>query len=96
MNLEYSSVTLAMMLEKGLIEPNTRLYPLKNKDVQAIVKPNGKIEITIDSKVQQTNSLSGAAKIVTGLQLNGWKYWHVDINGELIEISNLRKKYFED
>ncbi len=57
-------------------------------------------ELTRDGKVcirqQNFDTLSGAARKLTGKSNNGWDFWQVKRDGEWHELGSIRRKYLED
>jgi modification methylase len=75
------------LVERGLIEPGTKLYSLKKKHF-AIVKVDGSIEIN-----NMNGSIHKLGAYVQGLEsCNGWTFWHFSDGRKLHPIDMLREK----
>ena len=88
-----TEITLKMLLDEGIIENGTILYsdtiPTKAGKINAV----GYIELDIDGHHKIFPFPSGAARALVNLSVNGWKFWKININNELKEISELRQLY---
>ena len=72
---------------KNLFRSYKRLYAThKNKEYKAIVRPSGAIKFA----GRLYESPSAAAKAVTKKPANGWTFWRVRMDGELVQLRRLR------
>ena len=92
-DIEISSVTLKMLLDAGILKAGTRLYAESDNSVVANLEPDGNIRLNIDNEVVVKQSLSGAARALTGKSINGWLFWSVSESGALRTLSSFRYKY---
>ena len=83
-------VAFTRLLEAGLLNPGQRLYFRKSKDIQARIKPNGKLVCNGDEgSIHQI-----ARALVGGSPCNGWDTWfYEDDDGELKPIEQLRQLF---
>jgi len=86
-----SRVPFSALFEEGLVFEGEYLYS-KNKDHSAILNRDGKV--TYGNEVLSIHIAS--AKALNKINNNGWTYWHVLRDGQLILIDALRKKYREE
>lgn len=78
------------LIEKGFVKIGEHLYS-KNKKYKAIVLANGTIEF--EGQVGSIHKIS--AKLLNKENNNGWTYWYVLRNNQLISIDQLRFLYEE-
>ncbi|TBO42253.1 restriction system modified-DNA reader domain-containing protein [Pedobacter kyonggii] len=94
-NIELTEVTLKMILDAGILKPGTRLFASTHPNVNALLTGDGKINIDFDGQIRTFDFLSGAARSLTNLSLNGWKFWSVEIDNEWKEVSYLRELFIK-
>lgn len=74
---------------QGLVRRGKRIYATyKGKEFKAVVQRNGQIKF----KGRLYNSPSGAGRAARKRATNGWMFWHIRKDGELIKLSELRKQ----
>lgn len=91
--IEYTNITLKMILDSGLIEPGTCIYSSSQPQVKGKINSDGSITLLLDKEDKVFQSPSGAARAVVKLSVNGWIFWKLLINNEYKELSVLRKLY---
>lgn len=80
-------IPFGMMVERGLVKPGTKLVSANGK-YNAKVRADG--SLSVDG---ETGSIHKIAAHVQGLSAcNGWTYWHIQKNKELVCIDDLRKE----
>ncbi len=84
-------VPFGNLIEKGLIKIGEKIYS-KDKKFSATVLANASIE-TPDGFVGSIHKVS--AKYLNKQANNGWKFWYVERDGQLISIDDLRNQYIE-
>jgi len=73
---------------KGIVGGGKRIYATyKGKDYKAVVYNNGRIKFN----GQFYDSPSAAGKAAMKREVNGWTFWRVRKDGELVRLSELRK-----
>jgi len=73
---------------KGIVGGGKRIYATyKGKDYKAVVYNNGRIKLN----GQFYDSPSAAGKAARKRETNGWSFWRVRKDGELVKLSELRK-----
>jgi DNA modification methylase len=81
-------VSLGILIEQGLIDINEILFDKAEKH-QVNLKVDGSIELHgIQGSIHQV------AKEVTGKITNGWDFWYIKNNNNLISIDKIRQEYF--
>lgn len=91
--IEYTNITLKMILDSGLIEPDTLIYSSSQPEVKGKINGDGSITLLLDREDKVFLSPSGAARAVVKLSVNGWIFWKLLINNEYKELSFLRELY---
>jgi hypothetical protein len=91
--IEITNITLKMIVDSGLIKPNTTIYSLSQPQVTGKINSDGSITLIIDNQNKVFISPSGAAREVVKLSVNGWTFWKIFIDNEYKELSVLREKY---
>ena len=84
-------VPFGSLIEKGLIKIGEKIYS-KDKKFSATVLANASVE-TSDGFVGSIHKVS--AKYLNKQANNGWKFWYVERDGQLISIDDLRNQYIE-
>lgn len=92
-NIILTEITIKMLLESGLIKPGTNIYSDTHPVKTATINSDGLISIDIDGNRKLFPYPSGAARALVNLSVNGWTFWRIKIDGELMEISYLRTIY---
>ena len=91
--IEYTNITLKMILDSGIIEPGTFIYSSSQPEVTGTINSDGSITILLKRQEKVFYSPSGAARAVVKLSVNGWTFWRLLINNEYKELSFLRELY---
>lgn len=80
-------VPFAQLLELGLIQPGQRLFFKANTELEARVKPDGRLNVDgFDGSIHQAGK-----HLLEGKPCNGWTHWHYQRpDGELELIDELR------
>ena len=88
MSRKRSRVSLRDLIEAELITPGQVLLFKESRDTQARITMYG----TVVFRGTEYNTLSEAARAVTGNQVNGWRWWSVKSpDGTLTRLGDLRK-----
>lgn len=90
---ETPDITLKMIVDSGFIKPNTKVYASIDEKISGIINIDGAIEINISGVKKVFPYPSGAARAFTKTSVNGWKFWKIDNNDDLIELAELKRKY---
>jgi hypothetical protein len=88
--MELTEITLKMIVESGLLKPETTIYSSTKPPVSGKINNDGSITISFNRKF---TSLSGAAKAITDSSVNGWRFWRVRIGDEYKELTFFREEY---
>ncbi len=89
------TITLEMIIDQGLINPNIPIFGPKSDTPTGILNSDGSVSVTIIGKAKTYPYPSGAARSIEKMSLNGWIYWHVNDNGTYRNLDYYRKKYIE-
>jgi len=91
--VEMTSITLKMLIDAGVLIPGQVIHPIKgSRQVEGVLNEDGTISLNIDTRGKRFNSPSGAAKAVENSSINGWIYWGVKEQGNMVELSVFRQK----
>lgn len=90
---EKPDITLKDIISDGFIQPNTEVYASTNEKISGIINIEGAIEIEIDGVKEIFPFPSGAARAFVKTSVNGWKFWKINYNNQLIELTELKRKY---
>ena len=88
-----TNITLKMIIDSGLIKPDTTIYSLSQPQVIGNINSDGSITLVVDNQNKVFISPSGAAREVVKLSVNGWIFWKIFIDNDYKELSILREKY---
>lgn len=92
---ETTAITLKMILESGILKPNSELFVLSNSEVEGILNADGSITVYLNGLKKVFPYPSGAARYVEKKSINGWLYWYVNTEGEKQSLSFYRDKYIQ-
>jgi|10_taG_2_1085330.scaffolds.fasta_scaffold03366_5 DNA-binding transcriptional MerR regulator len=92
-----SRITIADLLEKGVLWPEAQLIKeYKGTVYKAVIDKNGLIKVLTINNDQQFGSPSTAAVAITNKPINGWTWWKVSKNGSEKILDHYRKKYINE
>ena len=83
---------LADLLSAGFIDGGTTIYPRSEKFAESSATINSGGTIELNGLI--IDSLSAAAKHLTGRPTNGW-WWTVQVAGEKLEQREIRQEYLD-
>lgn len=88
-----SRVDLADLLSTGFLDVGTPIYPRVEKYSKSVgtINSEGAVEVA----GQAFQSLSAAAKSLTGKPTNGWSWWSVKVHGERQDLQEIRQEYLD-
>ena len=90
---EVPDITLKMIIDSGLIKPDTKVYAAINPDVIGNINHDGSISLFIDKQQKTFPFPSGAARAIVKTSVNGWIFWRIMDSGKLKELSHYKKEY---
>lgn len=93
--IETTAITLKMIIDKGILKPNSLIVSLANSNVLGKLNEDGSLTITFQGQERSFPYPSGAARFVEKKSLNGWLYWCVAEKDCYKALSYYRKKYLE-
>jgi DNA modification methylase len=97
-NLQYKHfvitkrISLGNLIEANLLNKNDVLYDHIKKN-QAIINLDGSLQLQ-NSDIK--GSIHQVATKIMNKNVNGWDYWFIIKNQQMISINDLRKKYYHD
>jgi len=84
-----SNVSLMDLINAELIRPGQLLQFHQRHDIQAHVTPRG----TVMFQGLEYKTLSEAARVTTGHEINGWDRWYLKSDdGRLTKIAEIRRE----
>jgi len=84
---EAPRVPFSALIERGLVTPGARLVDAKKRH-KALVRADG--AVSLDGTVGSIHRIGALAQ---GLEAcNGWTFWHVESNGKLAPLDDLRAR----
>jgi len=86
-----SAVTLAQLLQSGLIDAGQELRLRGTAEAQAVVTQTGGVEYA-GTVYSSPSTAARAAR--GGTSTNGWLAWQVEIDGLWVDLSDLRQRWF--
>lgn len=89
---EKPDITLKDIISDGFIQPNTEVYASTNEKISGIINIEGAIEIEIDG-VKEIFPFPSGARAFVKTSVNGWKFWRINYNNQLIELTELKQKF---
>ncbi len=84
---EQPRIPFGWLVERGLLRPGEKLYAPKRRHA-AKIRADG----TIVAAENRGSIHKIGAEVQGAAACNGWTFWHVDIEGELVPIDVLRQK----
>ncbi len=87
-NRDLPRIPFGSLLESGLLNPGDNIFDKKRK-FKANICSDGRL-ILSNKKVGSIHSLG--AEIQNQKSCNGWEFWHVERNGKIISINELRSE----
>lgn len=82
-----------MIIDVGLIKPNTKVYASTTNDINGIINKDDSLSLRINDKEINFPYPSGAARAITKTSVNGWIFWRILDNGEYKELKSYKDKY---
>ena len=90
---ELPDVTLKMILDIGILKIGTRVYAYPDNKIIGTLDKEGAITLNIENETKTFPFPSGAARSITKISVNGWKFWRVLENENYNELSYYKEKY---
>ena len=84
-------IPFGALVESGYIQPGEALYS-ENKKQKALVMADG----TVKSGGRAGSIHFVASGLAGGSSRNGWTFWSAEREGELVSISGIRARYFQE
>lgn len=91
--IEYTEISLKMIVESGLITPGTVIYSSSEPQATAKINADGSVSLYINGSLKTYAYPSGAARAVTKLSVNGWTFWKIAVENEYKELAFLREQF---
>ena len=93
--IEVPDVTLQMIIDAGIISPNTLIYNSFDESIVGTLNKDGSITLTVDGKVKNFPYPSGAARAIVNLSVNGWIFWKIKENEVYYTLSSYKDRYYK-
>ena len=90
--LEQQDITLAMVIEAGLLKPGITVYAASDNNITGILNGDGSIELVINGSKKIFPYPSGAARAVRNISVSGWIFWKVKEDGKLVELLRYKRQ----
>jgi len=92
---EVSDITLKMIIDSGLIKPDTKVFASSNPEISGKINHDGSISLFVDNQQKTFPYPSGAARSIVRISVNGWIFWKIMDSGQLKELSYFKKEYIK-
>lgn len=83
-----------MLIDAKILSPGSKLV-CANQNVRGVLNSDGSITVKIDGTERVFEYLSGAARFIEKISINGWIYWSIEIDGKKHDLSSFRDQYVE-
>ena len=93
--LELSNITLKMLIDNAIIHSGEVIVCMKNRGISGKILDDGLISLEMENSTVTYLSLSGAAKAVENISINGWTYWGIIKNEEIQDLATYRKRFYD-
>lgn len=90
---EVPDITLKMIIDSGLIKPDTKVYASSIPEISGKINHDGSITLLIDNQQKNFPFPSGAARSIVKTSVNGWIFWKIMDSGQLKDLSYFKKEY---
>jgi Restriction Enzyme Adenine Methylase Associated len=90
-----TNISLKMLIDSGILNEGQEIF-CRNPNIKGIINNDGSITLDINDKKMAFGYLSGAARFIEKISLNGWLYWHVIHNNEKQPIGIFRDEYLKN
>lgn len=92
---EVPDITLKMIIDSGLIKPDTKVFASSNPEISGKINQDGSISLFIDNQQKNFPFPSGAARSIVKISVNGWIFWKIMDSGQLKDLSHFKKEYLK-
>ena len=92
--IQRTNVSLKMLIEGGILNAGQEIV-CRNSKIKGCINSDGSITLDINGSKRDFEYLSGAARFIEKISLNGWLYWHVITNGKKQPIGIFRDEYLK-
>lgn len=90
---EVPDITLKMIIDSGLIKPDTKVFASSNPEISGKINQDGSISLLIENQQKNFPFPSGAARSIVKISVNGWIFWKIMDSGQLKDLSYFKKEY---
>lgn len=90
---EIPGITLKMIIESGIIKPDTTVYASVNHQITGVINPDGSITLNHNREPKTFPFPSGAARSIVKTSTNGWLFWKILDDGEFRNLSYFKNEY---
>ena len=92
---ETPDITLKMIIDSGLIKPDTKVFASINHEIIGKINQDGSITLFIDNLQKTFLFPSGAARAIVKMSVNGWLFWQILESDQFKELSYFKKEYLK-
>ena len=93
---EIPGITLKMIIDSGIIKPDTKVYATTNHQITGNINRDGSITLTFDHQLKTFPFPSGAARAIVKTSTNGWLFWKILDAGHYKELSYFKNEYLKN
>lgn len=92
---EIPGVTLKMIIDSGIIKPDTKVYGSIDHKVTGNINGDGSITLFFDHQHKTFPFPSGAARAIVKTSTNGWLFWKILEGGQYKDLSFFKNEYLK-
>lgn len=92
---EIPDITLKMIIDSGIIKPDTKIYASINHEIIGNINQDGSISLFVDNQLKTFPFPSGAARAIVEISVNGWLFWKILDSDQYRELSYFKKEYMK-
>jgi hypothetical protein len=93
---EIPGVTLKMIIDSGIIKPETKVYASLNHQITGNINGDGSITLFFDHQPKTFPFPSGAARAIVKTSINGWLFWKILDCDQYKELSYFKNEYLKN
>ena len=90
---EIPGITLKMIIDSGIINPDTIVYASVNHQITGVINSDGSITLNHDHQPKTYPFPSGAARSIVKTSTNGWLFWKILEDDQYRSLSYYKNEY---